>query len=61
MAHTPAPHRASEDEAPDIQHKFGNVVWFWAIGSGLLILAMIVMLAMSIGGFWSNDWIDPPV
>jgi hypothetical protein len=58
---TPTPHRSSHDEEPDIQQRFGYVTWLWTIGSGLLIAALIIMLLMSIFGFWSNPWIAPPV
>ena len=49
------------DGEKDVQQKFGYSVWIWTIGSALLIGIMIVMLVMSLGGFWSNDFVAPPV
>lgn len=61
MANSPHPGYQADGEQPDVQQKFGYAVWVWTIGSALLIIAMIVMLALSLGGFWSNDYVAPPV
>ncbi|HEV2527412.1 MAG TPA: hypothetical protein VGT61_03045 [Thermomicrobiales bacterium] len=61
MADTPRRHRADPDQPEDIQQRFGTAVWVWTIGSGLLMLVLIILLVLSIGGFWQSDWWRPPV
>ncbi len=61
MAEIPQRHRASHDEPEDVQQRFGTAVWVWTIGSGLLLLVLVIMLVMSLFGFWQSDWIRPPV
>lgn len=51
----------TDDDQPDVQQKFGYAVWVWTIGSALLVAALIVLLVLSLGGFWSNDYVAPPV
>ena len=61
MANSPHPGYQTDGEQPDVQQKFGYVVWIWTIASALLIIAGLVMLALSLGGYWSNDYVAPPV
>ena len=61
MANSPHPGYQTDGEEHDVQQKFGYAVWVWTIGSALLIIAGLVMLALSLGGYWSNDYVAPPV
>ena len=49
------------DGKVDVQRRFSGAVWVWTIGSGLLIAVLIVMLIMSLFGFWSDPNVAPPV
>ncbi len=51
----------SGDGDRDVQQKFGYTVWIWTLGSALLIGILVIMLVMSLGGFWSDDFVAPPV
>jgi hypothetical protein len=53
--------RLEHDEEEGPQQRFGTATWVWTIASALIILVMIVMLVMSIFGYWESDWIAPPV
>lgn len=50
-----------DESHPDVQQKFGYAVWVWTIGSAVLIAIGIIALVLSLAGFWSNDFVAPPV
>ena len=57
---SPSGFRGGEGEL-DVQKRFGYAVWVWTIGSGILIAILIIMLVLSLAGFWSDPDVAPPV
>ena len=56
---SPSGFRGGQEEI-DVQKRFGGAVWVWTIGSGILIAILIIMLVLSLAGFWSDPDIAPP-
>ena len=61
MANGPHSGYQTEEGKPDVQQRFGYTVWIWTIGSALLIAVLIVLLLLSLFGYFSDPNVAPPV